>query len=95
MQAIASGEFTKVTQVLAVDVAAGTVRDATAEDHGRRQGTRRRLAEPSVRQDRSDFAGRVVLDQIVRPLRHHVDRGLDRERPRSRKLRLIPFTTRS
>jgi hypothetical protein len=31
VQAIAAGEYTKVTQVLAVDVAAGTVRDATAE----------------------------------------------------------------
>jgi hypothetical protein len=31
VQAIAAGEYTKVAQVLAVDLAAGTVRDATAE----------------------------------------------------------------
>jgi hypothetical protein len=31
VQAIAAGEYTKVTQVLAVDLAAGKVSDATAE----------------------------------------------------------------
>jgi hypothetical protein len=31
VQAIAAGEYTKVAQVLAVDLVAGTVRDATAE----------------------------------------------------------------
>jgi hypothetical protein len=31
IRAIASGEYTKVSKVLAVNVGAGTVRDATAE----------------------------------------------------------------